>query len=109
MNIAYIMEPHFNTESFRVAVKNQQNEKTNYIVVCCSPAYNGVWSWDRETTKVNLITNNKLPCFVVPIESCTFLKNLDEINNPMIKEQIVKVQKKYIKSYRKKKQDWCLY
>ena len=91
-NTAYIYQPHFMTSAFRVACKEQASDEVNYIVVTCSPSYNGVWKWDAKNKPlVETWYNGKLPCYCVPIKMCTKIKTLEEITNPNVKS-IVEAQ-----------------
>ena len=98
-NIAFIYEPHFNTSKFRVAVKNQQGNNYNYIVVSCSPSYNGVWRYKAERRATyDCWKNNTLSCYCVPIEDCEKIKELKDIENTDIIKKIKKQQKNWLDS-----------
>lgn len=117
MNIAYIYEPHFKTSMFRVATKEQQGSEFNYIVVTCSPSYNGVWKY-KSSNKSNydIWMNGKLPCFCVPISDCCKIKELTELTNSAIINRVKKQQSDWLKSnvknrdyiYKNGKPDWML-
>ena len=99
-NVAYIYQPHFKTGMFRVAVNKQQSLKTNYIVVTCSPQYNGVWKYDGILHKdCGRWLNGKTMCYEIPISSCTFLKSLDEIQQPNKRKEVMRQQKKWIENH----------
>lgn len=84
-NTAYIYQPHFMTNCFRVACKEQMGDDINYIVVTCSPTYNGVWKWDaKNKSLVEKWFNGKLACYCVPIKMCTKIKTLEELQNPQV-------------------------
>ena len=96
-NIAYIYQPHFKTSMFRPAVRDQQQEGDNFIVVTCSRDFNGVWKYDGslrgtfETKK-----NGNLDCYQVPISVCSRVKRLEEITNPQIVETVKRMQEKWV-------------
>jgi len=101
------------------AIKEQQGV-WNYIVVTCSPQFNGVYRWNHmDKSKCKAWMNGKLPCYYVPIDICTF-KRFDELDmdlpvNQKIIEEVKKQQAKWFKgevkgkdAYKKKKPDWML-
>ena len=102
-NIAVIWQPHFNTNCFRVAVKKQMGDKVNYIVVCCSPEYNGVYKWNPAGKKsFEIWDNNGQKCYCVPVGECEFVQTLESIKTPELIKEIKKNQKAFIGDYRKK-------
>lgn len=95
--IAYIYQPHFKTSMFRVAMNKQQSKDENYIVVTCSPQYNGLWKYAgtiRDTC--GRWMNGKIGCYEIPISSCTRMKMLDDIEKPKIRKEVVKQQKTWL-------------
>lgn len=97
-NMAFIYEPHFKTSKFRVAVADQQCE-TNYIVVTCSPRYNGIWKWTKTLgKKYETWYNNGLVCYCIPIDECIKTQELNSIQNPEIRAKVKKLQSKWYKS-----------
>lgn len=95
-NIGFIYEPHFKTKMFRVAKVCQMGKDFNYVVVTCSPMYNGLYKYDsskRDNFKTWI--NGKLECYEIPISECTFVMNLDDIEKPDVKAEIIKQQKKW--------------
>lgn len=63
------------------AVDKQQGRTWNYLVICCDKQYNGIWKWKPEIIPhLRVWTNNKKPCYVLPIEECTFIKPLEELD-----------------------------
>lgn len=98
-NTCYIYQPHFKTESFRVACKNQRGSVYNYVIVTCSPQYNGVWQYNAvNCRKYPTWTNNSVDCYCVPIKDCTFVKSLDKLENPQVIKEVKKQQKKWYSS-----------
>jgi hypothetical protein len=98
MNIAYIYQPHFKSECFRVASKDQQGPENNYIVVTCSPQYNGIYKYPAKNIQdkhYDTWCNNKTLCICVPIKDCEKIKELPQITNEDI-----------IRDVRKQQQDW---
>lgn len=95
-NIAYIYQPHFKTSKFRVACKEQLSNEVNYIIVTCSPTYNGVWKWDAsKKDKVETWMNGKLSCYCVPITMCTRVKSLEELKNPNVIKIVQEQQRQW--------------
>lgn len=95
-NTAYIYQPHFMTSVFRVACKEQMADDVNYIVVTCSPSYNGVWKWDaRNKPFIEKWTNGRLPCYCVPIKMCTKIKTLEELTNPVVLKIVAEQQRQW--------------
>lgn len=96
VNVAYIYQPHFKTSMFRVAVNRQQGDDTNYIVVTCSPQYNGLWKYDGKLHKTcGKWVNGKTVCYEIPIAECTFVKGLNEIQQPSHIQAVVKQQEEW--------------
>ena len=93
-NVAYIFQPHFNTSMFRVSANSQQSSETNYIVVTCSPQYNGVWKYSGAIHSFcGRWMNNNTVCYEIPISSCIFVKSLEEIVDKAKRKKVVKQQK----------------
>ena len=109
-NIVLIWQPHFNTLCFRVNKKKQTSMKKNYIVVCCSPSYNGIYSWDGYKRKYyDTWVNNRVECWCVPIEHCKFEGDLSIIKNKDMIKQVIAEQEKWFKKYDKKRRpSWFL-
>lgn len=125
--VAFITKPKFKdpftglweTNYFVPAVKYQLSYDStvkNSIVVCCSPEWNGVWQYDKNLKK-NFITwmNGKLECYYVPIKDCTKIKDLDEIQNPVMINEVKALQEAWYKGkiknhpeYKKKRPEWFL-
>lgn len=83
-NIAFIYQPHFLTLTFRVSTLSQMGKK-NFIIVTCSPTYNGVWTYDsNKQPSYNIYNNKGNKCYCVPIEDCTRIKTLDEIKDDSV-------------------------
>ena len=98
-NIAYIYQPHFKTSMFRVAVNKQQSKDTNYIVVTCSPQYNGVWKYSGDIHySCDRWINGKTACYEIPISSCTFVKSLNEIVPIDKRRMVINQQKEWLKN-----------
>ena len=101
MNLAYIYQPHFKTDCFRVAIKDQQGPDYNYVVVTCSPQYNGIYKYPMKNIKDKHYTvwyNNKTPCICVPIKDCEKVKELTEITNNDILKKVKRQQQMWYKS-----------
>ena len=99
VNVAYIYQPHFKTSMFRVAINKQQSEDTNYIVVTCSPQYNGVWKYDGSLHKTcGRWANGKTTCYEIPISKCVFVKSLDEIQQVERRKEVIRQQKEWLES-----------
>lgn len=115
-NTAFIWTPHYQSLAFRVAKKNQLGRELNYIVVCCSKSYNGVYVWDAEDRdEWDTWSNNGNECYCVPVEKCRFLGELDKIKNPKVIAEVKKQQKRWLKyenektgKEKKKKPSWML-
>lgn len=116
-NVAYIYQPHFKSKCFRVATKDQQGKKYNYIIVTCSPTYNGVWKYRvPRMLYFNIWKNGNIPCYCVPIADCEFVKPLNEITNTNILNKVIKQQKQWYNNNIKnrnynyvEKPDWLLF
>jgi hypothetical protein len=99
---AYILQPHFQTMMFRPAVKDQQSDDWNYIIVTCSPDYNGVWKYDGSlkptfTTVWNKGKNgSKLLCYEVPISSCSKIQALEAIKDADVRNRVKTMQEKWV-------------
>lgn len=92
-NIAYIYQPHFKTSKFRVACKSQQGEQFNYIVVTCSPEFNGIYKYGANNVKnYEIWNNNHTSCLCVPINDCVKLKSLEEVTNTEVIAKIKQQQ-----------------
>ena len=64
-NVAFVWTPHKPTCTVRVPFRNQCSSKINYVVICCSYYYNGVYSWEsdlKETVKKVLIKDEAYYC-----------------------------------------------
>lgn len=108
-NIAYIFQPHYNTGMFRVAKRDQFGKHFNYIVVTCSPSYNGVWKYSVKNLKdYKIWSNDGLICYCVPIDDCEKIMTLDEVDNPTVIKNIKLQQKKWCKLNNSEREDWML-
>ena len=116
-NVAYIYQPHFKSNCFRSATKDQQGKKYNYVVVTCSPTYNGVWKYDsNKSSSFSVWTNGNTPCYCVPISECEFVKSLKDISNVDTLNKVIAQQKQWYNNYIKnrdynyvEKPDWVLF
>ena len=98
-NMGFILQPHFNTHCFRVAVNDQQGTEYNYITVTCSPKYNGIWKYPASNVKMYKHWKNKsIECLCVPITDCTFLQTLDSIKTESIRNKVKAQQQKWYKN-----------
>lgn len=99
LNMAFVYQPHFKTECFRVDSNKQQGSHVNYIVVTCSPKYNGIWKYPAENIKqYKHWQNGKLDCICVPIKDCKKLQPLNTIRTESIKKQVKNQQEKWFKN-----------
>ena len=121
-NIAYIFRPkeknpytgNWDYEYLVPAVSKQKGKKWNYVVVACSPQYNGVYAWDA-SKKYDTWQNGRMLCYYVPISECQF-RTFDEISpelRKIIKPEVIKLQEKWLNNQvknrnyiYKKKPDW---
>lgn len=95
-NVAFIYQPHFKTDMFRVAVTNQQGSTDNFIVVCCSEKYNGIYHYSAVNRfNYDIWFNNDLACYCVPLKDCDYYMSLKDIRNPKIIKEVKKLQKKW--------------
>ena len=106
-NIAYIMQPHYLSNCFRVSCDKQLG-RNNYIIVTCSPSFNGVYTYDKSILKdCKLWSNKGRMCYEIPVNQCTLYKRLEELQNPEIIKEIKKQQSNWVKTY-KQKPDWLI-
>lgn len=109
-NISYIWEPHYMSGCVRVDVNKQQSDDWNFVIVCCSPLYNGSYRWkgtDRD--KWETVKNGKITCYCIPLtqleKSPKSLHELPDIYKPMIKQ----TQEDWFNfGKRKNRPDWFL-
>lgn len=105
------------TNYFVPALQNKKGKKTNYIVITCSPKFNGVWEWDAANlSNYDTWANGRMICLYVPICDCRKIKELAEVTNEEYKAEIIKQQKqwynKQVKNQNyeyKNKPDWMLW
>ena len=98
-NVSYVMQPHFKSNCFRAAVKNQHGGEFNFVVITCSPEYNGVWKYNAALApEFEIWMNGKTPCYCVPIEVCTRIRTLDELVNPVVIAAVKEQQNKWYKN-----------
>lgn len=92
-NIAYIFQPHFKTMMLRPSCGEQQGTDANYVVVTCSPTYNGVWRWDAsKKCDYSTWSNNGRLCYCVPLTDCVKVKELSEVTNPDVLRNVRRTQ-----------------
>lgn len=116
VNVSYIWAPKFispfgDDEIYLVpAVSDQQGKENNYIVVCCSPSYNGLYKCPAaEYKNFETWTNNKRKCYYVPISKCEYVKPLEDIQMTPVREKIRKIQLTWQKNKnRKNTPDWFI-
>lgn len=96
-NVAVIMQPHYKTRCFRVSTNNQISRgEYNYIVVTSTTMWNGMYKYPSKNTAFYKIWSNKgRPCYCVPMDDCVKIKELDDITDGVLLEEIEKQQKKY--------------
>ncbi len=96
----------------RVSCSDQKGDTTNYIIICCSPAYNGVYKYDaKRIGEYQIIPNGKRNCFVVPFKDLLFHSTLEDFIKkvPQAYDVIDSEQVEFCKRYRKNpKQNWML-
>lgn len=98
-NIAYIYQPHFNTQKARVSIANQRGDDYNFVVITCSPMFNGVYRYPiSKIPSFGRIYNGKLPCYEVPISDLDFVCSLENIKGEERKSAVVEQQTKWFKS-----------
>lgn len=115
-NVGFIYQPHFKTECFRVALDNQRGKNNNYVIVTCSPMYNGVWRYSPSNIeKYDRWMNGKTECVCVPIKDCDKVKTLEELTDPTILNIIKRQQNNWYKGWVKNrdytyvnKPDWIM-
>lgn len=97
-NIAFIYTQHNLTRCFRVA-KNHAMSEINYIIVTCSPTYNGVYRYSRDILKdCESWNNKKLQCWCIPIDKCVKVQEIKDIKREDIRKKIIKQQKEWFNS-----------
>ena len=83
-NIAYIYKPKFLSPfndgmTYLVPAIIKQQGRINYIVVCCSPEYNGIYGWVKNK-EYKTWKNGKLNCYYIPISDCKFM-SFEQLEN----------------------------
>ena len=120
-NWALTYEPKFESpfdddETYLVpACKNQHGRNYNYIVVTCSPKFNGVYRYDSHlTANFKPWLNGELKIYYVPISICTYVSTLEDTTGNC-RDAIKKQQMKWINGKVKNHNtiyqvtpDWCL-
>lgn len=115
-NMAFIYQPHFNTNCFRVAINDQRGTEYNYITVTCSPMYNGIWKYaSQKMREYAHWKNGNIECVCVPIKDCVLLQPLDTIKSDGIRHKVKAQQEQWYKNKIKnrdytyaKKPDWFI-
>ena len=115
-NVAFIYQPHFKTNCFKVAIDKSQGVTNNFIIVTCSPSYNGVYKYPSEKRfSYEIWKNGKKSCYCVPIIDCEFVQKLETLKNEDIIKEVKKQQKSWLKQevtnreYKyNKKPEWAL-
>ena len=108
-NVAIIWQPHFLTDCFRVDIKKQQGKEKNYIIVCCSPSYNGIWVHENTDKQYDLVKNKSLICKCIPTNDCIYIGGFEKIKDKDLIKEIKNEQKKWLKATGKqKKPDWFI-
>lgn len=93
LNVGFIFQPHFKSRCFRVALQDQRGKDNNYIVVTCSPKYNGVWKYPPQNViKYDTWQNGNIKCVCIPISDCIKVRTLQEIVDPVMKKKIKEQQ-----------------
>jgi len=116
VNVSYIWAPKFispynDNEVYLVpAVEDQQGKENNYIVVCCSPSYNGLYKCPVKLYKdFDTWMNKKKKCYYIPISKCEYVKPLKEIEMSTVINKIKKNQRNWMKFQKRKKiPEWFL-
>lgn len=106
--IAVVMEPHYMTRCVRASKERQQATDVNYVVICCNPELNGIYSWRRnDFNEIPIWLNRGKPMYCIPLDKLTKIAELDTATD-WLREEIIAVQTKFCNKYRKKKMDWVL-
>lgn len=108
-NIAIIWQPHYMSDCFRVNVKKQRGYE-NYIIVCCSPSFNGLWKYEvEEGSEYDEVKNKSITCRCVPVSDCIYIGGFEKIKDKDLLKEIKNEQKKWLKATGKeKKPDWFI-
>lgn len=109
-NVAYTWQPKFvspfgDKEVYLVPrVNDQKGDDYNYIVVCCSPSYNGLYKWpSKEAKNLKKFNNHGKWCYYVPFKICEFVKPLSEVQTKSNQEKIEQVQEAWYNYTKPKK------
>ena len=79
-------------------------KETNYIIVCCSPSYNGVWKYNvNPEKKYDIYKNKSLICQCVPTSDCEYIGGFEIIKDKDLLKEVKNEQKKWIKASGKTK------
>lgn len=91
-------------------IKDQKGQEWNYIVVCCSPSYNGLWKWPSKEAKHLMKWNNHgTMCYYVPVDICEFVKPIEDIQMLDVKKKAIETQRNwYIYNHPKRWPFWLL-
>lgn len=101
-NVAYTWTPKWVSPFgdkkvyFVPRIENQKGKEWNYIVICCSPSYNGLWKWPaKEAKNLRKWNNNGRMCYYVPLDICEFVKPISEIQMTDVKQEALKTQENW--------------
>lgn len=127
-NIAVTYQPKFvspfgDSEVYAVpAVNKQRGSSTNWVVISCSPSYNGVYTWEYDANDIPKVWKNKnLSIYYIPINKMEYVASLEEMQNrtsegaKYMTKEVIKQQTAWIngKVFNQSKvytsvPDWCL-
>lgn len=127
-NVSFIYGPkqkdpftgEWNNKYLVPAVKDQQGEKVNVIVVTCTPSMNGLYFWNAEKSSTyHKWMNGKKACYYIPVDECKYKKfeelDMTKEKNQWLIGEVKKQQAKWYKgevkgkdAYKRKKPDWML-
>ena len=97
-NIAFIYKvAHKATGDFVFpAVYKQLGKTWNYVVICLDDKWNGVYKWDPNLIPdLQVWHNNKLPCYVLPVEDLIKIKNIEDLSPELpLGKYILKIVRK---------------
>lgn len=96
--IAYVYQPHYKTNCFRVDAKCCTDD-VNYIIICDErSSYAGVWMWYKKDVELKAWMNGKRLCYQIPINKC--IKIRPDLST--LKPKGVEMVKKVCEQVRKK-------
>jgi len=97
INVAFCLAPKIGGEVILLpACDKQQGKHWNYIVVCCSDEYNGLYRYKADIIPhLRCWDNNGKKCYVIPISEVEKFKELNQLDNKVpLGKYILRVIKK---------------